>query len=342
MKSEESKSGSNDKSAAQHSETSGSKPKARQEEELPSIQERMEDIQDRFTDEDGEITITAEGVQESIKDVRDVAKNLKQHTKQVKSSLTSYLRTSLSEFLDTFFGDFQLFKSIFNTIWVWVRKPFSIDVTQLPAKDAKAKLLGDFKLVKSLITLSFLFLVIEAGSELSDLGEEGFSEEESDQMADQIFFVLSFVMMLFVWIAMLFGWKKLCGIKNVDGRQFIGFLVYQHCTNYLLSFTAVAILGITTESWTGLVLIWLVPWAHSVYFLFSGTSYFKVQGLKTNVVNGLFAIMLFVYLSFPAIMAEVLFHDGKAFEEEAVEEMYNGENDQSEEYSTFEDEEEVE
>ena len=161
--------------------------------------------------------------------------------------------------------------------------------------------------MKSIFMLSLTFLVVE----------EVATEATADHWIDQVVFFLFFVVLLFVFIAVMWIWKSLVGIKTGDTRAFIGFMIFQYATIFIISFIIRGPLGIAS---TGdgnenlLLIIYFITFAHSFYFLVKLMDYYQVARTKKAIGFFLGIFLIGFFLFFPIAFNEVFLVKGTSGE----------------------------
>ena len=221
-----------------------------------------------------------------------------------------------------FVGDVKLFWAIFRTLGVWFLKPLSHDVIALaqerkehPDPDGKYRYFLDFKLVRAIFGLSLFFLVVEESV-------EGASTEE---WAAKIVFFLFYGVLLFGWIIGGWIWFKIMGIRDRNIRRFIGFLIYEYATIYMISFSTLVLLPLEETS-IEVLFSWFLPWGHTVYFVWCLLRFYNISsGLKRvlGLASATIGLGVFTLLA-PAFVAATLTDDvqqGASIEAELPEDV---------------------
>lgn len=146
--------------------------------------------------------------------------------------------------------------------------------------------------------LSLTFLVIEEAS----------IDASEDHWIYQALFFITFVVLLFVFIGAMWLWKNLIGIKTKNARVFIGFLIYQYASIYIVSFIVTGPLGLSTTgdaNFELLLFIYFIPLIQSLFFLTKLMAYYKVR--KTRKIMGFIVGggFLVFFLLLPVLINEV-------------------------------------
>lgn len=255
---------------------------------------------------------------DSIDDVSDLVKkeaddfidDVKEEIVEAKDNFVQQIKDTVMGLGNSVFGDFSLFWSIVKTIYQWLVKPISLNVRDIErdnreraATGLKPKYYTDFSLMKSIFMLSLTFLVVE----------EVATDATQDHWIDQGIFFITFVVLLFVFLGTMWLWKLLIGIKTKDARVFIGFLIYQYATIYIISFIVYGPLGIdaeTNESYSRLLLVYLLPLIQSCYFITKLMQYYQLTKARKALGFILGAVFLVFFLLFPALINEVFLSEG--------------------------------
>ena len=134
---------------------------------------------------------------------------------------------------NSFAGDLSLLWGIVRTVAVWFVKPLSIDVVEQlrlrkeePNPNGRYRYYLDFALIRSIFALSLLFLVLE----------ETVAKGSVEDYLQQFVFLLFFAVLLFAFIVGGWLWFAIMRIKGRNMRRFIGFLIYEFATVYMMSF----------------------------------------------------------------------------------------------------------
>lgn len=229
---------------------------------------------------------------------------------EAKDNLIQELKATVSGLLNSVFGDFNLFWSVFKTFFKWFFKPLAFTVRQVEKENLqrageglKPRYFTDFALMKSLFMLSLTFLVIEDAA----------TGASTDQWIMQVVFFLFFVVLLFAFIGIMWLWKSLLGIKTGDARVFIGFIIYQYAAIYTISFIVNGPLGLNTNGEIGndlLLVIYFLPLLQSIYFLIRLMNYYKVSKGK-KIVGFVIGTAFFIFFLFlPAAANQVFLAEG--------------------------------
>ncbi len=255
---------------------------------------------------------------DSIEDVAELAKqeaddfidDVKEEIIEAKDNFIQEIKETLMGLGNSIFGDFKLFWSIIKTIFKWLISPISLNVRAIEKENLqrasmglKARFFTDFNLMKSIFMLSLTFLVVE----------EVATDATTDHWINQGVFFLFFVVLLFVFLGAMWFWKILVGIKTKDARVFIGFLIYQYATIYIISFIVNGPLGLAQsedESNTLILFVYFLPLLQSCYFLIRLMKYYQLS--KTKMILGFiigFAFLMF-FLFLPSAINEVFLIEG--------------------------------
>lgn len=255
---------------------------------------------------------------ESIEDVTELVKkeaddfidDVKEEIIEAKDNFIQEIKDTIMGLGNSIFGDFNLFWSIIKTIFRWLIKPISLNVRDIEkenreraAEGLKPRYYTDFNLMKSIFMLSLTFLVVE----------EVAIDASQEQWIDQGIFFVTFVILLFVFLGMMWLWKLLMGIKTKDARVFMGFLIYQYATIYIISFIVYGPLGIdpdTDDSGNRLLIVYLLPLIQSCYFIIKLMGYYQLTRMKKVAGFVLGAGLLIFFLVLPAIINEVFLTEG--------------------------------
>lgn len=259
---------------------------------------------------------------EFLKPVENIADQIKEEADDfiddVKEEIIDARDNFIQEIKDTamglgnsIFGDFNLFWSVIKTIFKWFFKPLSLNIRTIETENRKRagdglkpKYFNDFNLMKSIFMLSITFLVIE----------EVNAHATQDQWIEQAMFFLFFVALLFVFIGIMWLWKNIIGIKTKDARVFIGFLIYQYASIYIISFIVNGPLGLKTtgegSDTSILLLIYFIPLIQSLFFLIKLMNYYNVGGFRKVIGFSLGGAFLFFFLFLPTAINDVFLATG--------------------------------
>lgn len=243
-------------------------------------------------------------------EVDGIIDDVKEEIIEAKDNLIQELKATVNGLLNSIFGDFNLFWSVFKTFFKWFVKPLSFTIRQVEQENLqrageglKPRYFTDFALMKSLFMLSLTFLVIEDAA----------TGASSDQWIMQAVFFLFFVVLLFAFIGTMWLWKAILGIKTGDARVFIGFLIYQYAAIYTISFVVNGPLGLNTNGELGdnlLFVIYLLPLLQSLYFLIRVMKYYQLSTGK-KVIGFILGGAFFVFFLFlPAAANEIFLSEG--------------------------------
>ena len=231
--------------------------------------------------------------------IKEAAKEELQETKEeifseineAKQELIDGFKETMQDMVNTLFGDFQAFLSLFKFTGMWFIKPLAYDVREMKLKAGKSavdaqKYFTDVKLMKAMFVFSLLFLAVETTYEA---GTEG---AEEDAWISQFVFLLFYLSFVVVYIGFGWLWKKAISMEVKASRKFIGYLVYEYATVYFLQFITVAILGLDIENDTmGMILALFIPFIHMTYFFNLLMKRYEVKGAKKWI--GLVLAMVF-------------------------------------------------
>lgn len=255
---------------------------------------------------------------ESIEDVTELVKkeaddfidDVKEEIIEAKDNFIQEIKDTILGLGNSIFGDFNLFWSIIKTIFRWLVKPTSLNVRGIENENRKRASEGlkpryytDFSLMKSIFMLSLTFLVVE----------EVATDASQDHWIDQGMFFLTFVILLFVFLGTMWLWKLLVGIKTKDARVFMGFLIYQYATIYIISFIVYGPLEIdpnTDDSGNRLLIVYLLPLIQSCYFIIKLMGYYQVTRLRKVAGFVLGTGFLIFFLILPALINELFLAEG--------------------------------
>lgn len=255
---------------------------------------------------------------DSIEDVTELVKkeaddfidDVKEEIIEAKDNFIQEIKDTILGLGNSIFGDFNLFWSIIKTIFRWLIKPISLNVRDIEKENRKRAAEGlkpryytDFSLMKSIFMLSLTFLVVE----------EVAIDASQDHWIDQGIFFLTFVILLFVFLGMMWVWKLLMGIKTKNARVFMGFLIYQYATIYIISFIVYGPLGIepaSDDSGNRLLIVYLLPLIQSCYFIIKLMGYYHLTRMRRVAGFVIGASLLIFFLILPAIINEVFLAEG--------------------------------
>lgn len=240
----------------------------------------------------------------------DFIDDVKEEIIEAKDNFIQEIKDTVMGLGNSIFGDFNLFWSIIKTIFKWFFRPLSLNVKEIEVENRKRageglkpRYYADFSLMKSIFLLSLTFLVIEEAS----------IDATQDQWIDQAMFFTFFVALLFVFIGVMWLWKNLIGIKTKDGRVFIGFLIYQYASIYIISFIVNGPLGLSTsgaDNMDLMMLIYLIPLIQSIYFLIRLMNYYEVTKLRKVIGFILGTAFLAFFLFFPTVINDLFLMEG--------------------------------
>ncbi len=236
--------------------------------------------------------------------------DVKEEIIEAKDNFIQEIKDTIMGLGNSIFGDFKLFWSIVKTIFKWIIKPISLNVRDIERENLKrageglkARYFTDFNLMKSIFMLSLTFLVVE----------EVATDATQEHWINQTVFFLFFVVLLFVFLAVMWLWKKIVGIKTKDARVFIGFLIYQYATIYIISFIVSGPLGLdasSDDSNTLILFVYFLPLVQSCYFLIKLMNYYQLKGIRKIVGFVLGFAFLVFFLFLPSSFNEVFLMDG--------------------------------
>lgn len=252
-----------------------------------------------------------ENVKDKLKEEADgIIDDVKEEIIEAKDNFIQEIKDTVMGLGNSIFGDFQLFWSIVKTIFKWIIAPISLNVRDIEKENLqrageglKARYFTDFNLMKSIFMLSLTFLVVE----------EVATDATQEHWIDQGVFFLFFVCLLFVFLGAMWVWKRLVGIKTKDARVFIGFLIYQYATIYIISFIVYGPLAIETsasESDIQLVIVYVLPLLQSSYFIIKLMQYYQLSMIRRFIGFILGFGFLVFFLILPAIINELFLADG--------------------------------
>jgi len=236
--------------------------------------------------------------------------DVKEELIEAKDSFIEEVKNTVLGLGNSVFGDFGLFFAVIKTVWSWFKKPTSLNVREVEKENLALKGAGkkirfftDFNLIKSIFMLSLTFLVIE----------ETAAHASTEHWIEQIVFFMFFVALLFVFIGLMWLWKVLLNFQTGDSRVFIGFLIYQYATVYIVSFLINGPFGIDTSTANGTDLslaVYGFQVLHSLYFLAKLIKYYQLAGWRKAVgwILG-FAFLAFLVF-FPQIITEIFLVQG--------------------------------
>lgn len=240
----------------------------------------------------------------------DFIDDVKEELIEAKDNFIQEIKDTVWGLGNSIFGDFNLFWSVIKTIFKWFFKPLSLNIRTIETENRKRASEGlkplyftDFSLMKSIFMLSITFLVIEEAS----------VNASEDQWINQAVFFLFFVVLLFVFIATMWLWKNIIGIKTKDARVFVGFLIYQYASIYIISFIVNGPLGLSTsaEANTNLMLlIYFIPLLQSLYFLVKLMNYYEVGKLRKVIGFILGGAFLVLFLFLPTVINDLFLNEG--------------------------------
>ncbi|OEK00819.1 hypothetical protein BFP97_04530 [Roseivirga sp. 4D4] len=240
----------------------------------------------------------------------DFIDDVKEEIIEAKDNFIQEIKDTIMGLGNSIFGDFKLFWSIVKTISQWIIKPISLNVRDIERENLKrageglkARYFTDFNLMKSIFMLSLTFLVVE----------EVATNATEEEWISQVVFFLFFVALLFVFIGAMWLWKRVVGIKTRDARVFIGFLIYQYATIYIISFIVNGPLGLNVssdESNTLIFFVYFLPLIQSCYFLIKLMNYYQLRGFRKGVGFVLGFVFLMFFLFLPSSINEVFLIDG--------------------------------
>lgn len=236
--------------------------------------------------------------------------DVKEEIIEAKDNFLAEVKATLYGLGNSIFGDVNLFWSIIKTIWVWFIKPTSLNVRTLEKENLalkgegkKIKYFTDFNLMKSIFMLSLTFLVVE----------EVAVQATEDEWINQGVFLLFFGLMFFVFIGLMWLWKVLLNFQTGDSRVFIGFLIYQYATVYIVSFLINGPFGIDTSTESGgdlSLAVYGFQVLHSLYFLAKLIKYYQIAGWRKAVGWVLGFVFLSFLVFFPQIITEIFLVQG--------------------------------
>lgn len=252
----------------------------------------------------------SDAVQEVLETVGDAIEDqtgIDLHLEEINSwkGLWASLRETGAGLANAFVGDFKLFWAIVRTVAVWFVKPLSLDVVQLleerkanPSGDGRYRYFTDFALIRSIFGLSLLFLVVE---------EVALEDQKMEEYISQFVFLLFYVALMFAFILGGWIWFKIMRVKGRNVRRFIGFLLYQFATIYMLSFITLVVVKVPEESDWHWALSWIFPWAHTMYFIWRLCGYYELTGAKRFMaLSSAFLGIGFFTLVAPAVQSATL------------------------------------
>ena len=285
--------------------------KATSVEEEVSPLDPIHDAVDRYTDELGDKAQAAlfmmsdqlpgpmrEAAKEKILEVRE-------EMEEVKNSFLKEMKETAKSLLDSLFGDFVMFWSVIKTLGAWYLRPASLDTktvaleNKVLAKEGKKpNRLTDIGLLKTLFLLSLAYLVLEDAT----------TQEPMDKWITQTVFFLFYVAFLFIFVAAVWGWRKLARLPKKDTRVFVGYVLYQYSAMYLISFVVCGPLGIDALAPEAndllIVAVYILPVFHSTYFLWRLMQQYGLN--RRRKIIG--AVSGFVFMAFLLIVPLVATH----------------------------------
>lgn len=254
----------------------------------------------------------------SIEDVTGLVKqeaddfldDVKEEIIEAKDNFIKEIKEAAIGLANSVLGDASLFWSIIKTIFKWLIDPTALNVRDIEKENLKrageglkARYYTDFNLMKSIFMLSLTFLVVE----------EVATHASQDHWISQFTFFLFFVALLFIFLAVMWLWKMMIGIKTNDARIFIGFLIYQYATIYIISFIVYGPLGIETsedESGIYLLYVYFLPLLQSCYFMIKLMKYYGLTRLRKIVGFVLGVAFLVFFLVLPVVINEIFLVNG--------------------------------
>ncbi len=255
-----------------------------------------------------------ENIKEVVKEEVDgIIDDVKEEIIEAKESFVEQIKETGWGLLNSIFGDFKLFWSVFKTIIKWFFNPLSFNIREVEKENALRASKGlkplyfmDFALMKSLFMLSLTFLVIE----------EAAIDASQEQWIQQGVFLLFFVVLLFIFIGAMWIWKMVLKIKLTDARSFIGMIIYQYASIYIISFIVAGPLGIDvlSEEADGSLFfaIYAIPLLQSIYFLFKLMRYYQVTGPRRFFGFLIGTIFLLFFLLIPPVVNNLFLQEGLA------------------------------
>lgn len=253
----------------------------------------------------------------SIEDVTGLVKqeaddfldDVKEEIIEAKDNFIKEIKEAAIGLANSVLGDASLFWSIIKTIFKWLINPTALNVRDIEKENLKrageglkARYYTDFNLMKSIFMLSLTFLVVE----------EVATHASQDHWISQFTFFLFFVALLFIFLAVMWLWKMMIGIKTNDARIFIGFLIYQYATIYIISFIVYGPLAMNSEEayGTALMIVYLIPLVQSCYFIIKIMNYYQLGRLRKVIGFCLGLAFLAFFLFLPAIINQIFLVDG--------------------------------